>query len=458
MRLLPPLLALVFGLGLAVPIQAAEELRGTVLGAASDGTLYLRGEGGAWRVTSVTDLSIAVGDRLVCTVQPAADPWGRAWRALRVTRDGPGPPPPPRRLHPGETLVAEQQFDLVQVDALLVDTLQVRDDQDVARNGVWLQCAMDGRSFRARLNDHPDGAMLAGLRHGSLLRLTGICELRRGADGRLVGFQLRLRDGRDVVVLHTASWWSAERLAWLLALAASLGVWAITIIWRLRRRVSHQELTIRRQQAHEAVLEERQRIARDLHDTLEQELVGVRLHLDAAEARLDAAPVEVRRILRAARALLDRSQEEARLTIRELHRPESVDPALDEVLRAQLGPLFADTGVELVVAVDGVMRPLNRRRAWQLQRIAQEAVTNALKHARPRQVRIALTFAAESFHIRIEDDGSGCDPGLLDQPPEGHFGVRGMRERARRLGAAIAFTTSQAGGTAVVVSCPYGTT
>ncbi len=202
------------------------------------------------------------------------------------------------------------------------------------------------------------------------------------------------------------------------------------------------------EQAREAaVLGERNRIARDIHDTLAQGFTGVVVNLEAAarSLRKDNARVALEHIEHArdlARSCLD----EARLSVRAL-RPESASASLAEALRAQV-ERFGPLGINAALEMEGEPAVLERRAEAELLRIAQESVTNVLKHAQARTVRIRLAWSVECVTLAIADDGRGFDP----HAHHDGFGLIGMHERACRIGAALRVDAAPGLGTRVETS------
>lgn len=198
-----------------------------------------------------------------------------------------------------------------------------------------------------------------------------------------------------------------------------------------------------------AVLEERNRIARDIHDTLAQGFTGVVVNLEASSRALkkDSVGVALEHIEHA-QQLAQAGLEEARLSVRALRPEASADLglALDALLAR-----IKDTGsIEATLNVVGTRRGLTREAEVELARIAQESVTNVLKHAHAGHVRLTLDFAADSVSLSIADDGGGFDKKARHEG----FGLIGMRERAERLGASLSIETYPGGGTTVRVALP----
>ncbi len=198
-----------------------------------------------------------------------------------------------------------------------------------------------------------------------------------------------------------------------------------------------------------AVLAERNRIARDIHDTLAQGFTGVILQLQAAEDALvsgDAAPVKthISRASELARSALA----EARRSVRAV-RPKVLEAqALPAALDAMVRKIARDTRIEPKVSVAGQPRPLAEECEDEIIRIVQESLTNTIKHANARRFEVKILFEPHSTQLQILDDGKGFDPTL----PHDGFGLIGMRERARRIGGDLTIASSPGKGSEIRVA------
>jgi PAS domain S-box-containing protein len=200
-------------------------------------------------------------------------------------------------------------------------------------------------------------------------------------------------------------------------------------------------------------LEERTRIAQELHDTLLQTFISASLHLNGA--LLDVAedsPVkpQFERILQ----LMNQGIEEGRNAISGLRSSDSDDssdlvPALSRIKRE----LEIPSGIDFRFTVVGLPKPLPQPIEEEIYRIAREALVNAFRHSCARRVECVLEYADNDLHLRIGDDGCGIDPRMLQGGRDGHWGLTGMRERATRIGGVLEIS-SGAAGTEVHLSIP----
>jgi signal transduction histidine kinase len=222
-------------------------------------------------------------------------------------------------------------------------------------------------------------------------------------------------------------------------LACTGGVgFAIWGAWQLRLR------TLRRH--FEAVLGERARIARELHDTVLQSMAGVALDLEAIARKADgsrAANEELRRVRRE----LEGHIAEARQSIYDLRSATSEPLMLPEALQASAEQVVQNEDVRFELAVTGEPRPCSREVEDQLVRIAQEALRNAVRHGKPNAIQVQLAYEPDALRLRVSDDGRGFDPDVPTNGPR--WGLMGMQERAKRIGGSLIIQSRPGAGTAV---------
>ena len=204
-----------------------------------------------------------------------------------------------------------------------------------------------------------------------------------------------------------------------------------------------------------AVLGERNRLAREIHDTLAQGFTGIVLQLEAAEQVLTESPDEVRRHLERARDLARECLAEARRTVWNLVPKALEDQTLHKAIEKEIGE-FGHDGPETVhFSLDGTPRTLPQEVQTAVLRICQESLTNVRKHARANEVTIDLTYRPDSVSLMIVDDGAGFDTGsALEGEGRGGFGLIGMRQRATLLKGALDVISGPGAGTTIKVVIP----
>src|SRR5919202_1561161 len=200
-----------------------------------------------------------------------------------------------------------------------------------------------------------------------------------------------------------------------------------------------------------AGLEERQRLAREMHDSVTQSLYGISLYAEAAGRALadgesESAAANMREIGETTREALA----ETRLLLFELRPPLLEEQGLAAALRTRLQAVESRAGLEVEFECHGQGR-LALDQEQELFRLAQEALNNVLKHAHARRVQVCLELAADRAVLEVADDGAGFEPALGGG---GGFGLPGMRERAERLGGTLQIESAPGAGTRVRVEVP----
>ncbi|HJX29807.1 MAG TPA: GAF domain-containing sensor histidine kinase [Thermoanaerobaculia bacterium] len=215
--------------------------------------------------------------------------------------------------------------------------------------------------------------------------------------------------------------------------------------------VAVERARLHAQRLEAAQTEERNRLAREIHDTIAQDFSAIAFQLEAAEALLaqGAEPVRVQRSVTAALGLARKGLEEARRSVLDLRAAPLEGRTLPEALAA-LAAEAGSAGLAVTFASEG---PAALPSAIEvgLYRIAQEALQNALRHAAASRIALRLQAAPDRVHLTVEDDGRG-----FDGAPEGsRFGLIGMRERARLLGGTFRVESSPGAGTRVTAEVPH---
>ena len=200
-------------------------------------------------------------------------------------------------------------------------------------------------------------------------------------------------------------------------------------------------------------LVERERIARELHDTLLQGVLSASMQLDLAEDQVpedSPAKPRLRRVLQMMRQVI----EEGRDALRGLrtHDAESGNLA---VAFSRMGREFAiDEKIQYRVIAQNAARPLRPQIRDDVYRIGREAIVNAFMHGKASSVEVAIEYAGRYFRMLVSDDGCGMDPHVLDGGREGHWGLAGMRERSESIGADLRLRSRVGAGTEVELTIP----
>lgn len=225
----------------------------------------------------------------------------------------------------------------------------------------------------------------------------------------------------------------------------------------IQRQRTQQALIKADDAKHAAILEERNRMAGELHDTLAQSFTGISLQLEVAKPLLEHDPPAVSAILNHLKDLAEAGLAAARQSVWALYPAAATDYAdLAQLLYESLEVMSRNTATQIEVNVHGNSSPLPTFMSMNLLRIGQEALTNALKHAQAQAITIDLTYEGDpqtgrSILLNIADDGCGFTPPTAPDTINGGFGLVSMSERCNRIGAQLSITSAPGEGTRVLV-------
>jgi signal transduction histidine kinase len=332
-------------------------------------------------------------------------------------------------------------------------------------HGTRLFVQSGGAVTAAEIGSEMSAGPLSMLRQGSEVRLTGVCATELSSSWpaqdipRITGFRLLLRTPDDIVVTHLASWWTAEHL-WK-ALTGLFAVFVLALIWALylRRKVDQERSAlVAKEHASEAAraefaatIRERERLAADLHDTLEQALTGVAFQLETMNRLREHPPELSHRHLFLARQILSGSREDVRRSVWNLRSNVLEGRLLREALEYIASGLVEGSGIAVTTGGTGEENELPDLIAGNLLMLAKECITNALKHSSPTLIHLDVDYEPDLVTLTVTDDGCGFDLEQAKGPHQGHFGLQGMRERSLRLGGDLEINSSPGGGTKVII-------
>ena len=290
------------------------------------------------------------------------------------------------------------------------------------------------------------------------LQITGVCDLAPGAGVLLLAnrpttFALLVARTEDLVVLQAPPWWNRDRLLYV-AIAVGIGLlltisWALTLRYRveIRSRQLNDEMRARAdvEVAFSAISTERKRLAAELHDSLEQNLTGVALQLEATVMSLTDKPLS----LITAQNILAQSRAEVRRAVWDLNTDANEECDLLARMRTLIQHLQLGQTAVITLHDEGIPRSINGLTTHHMTRIVQEAVHNALRHGRATEITIKIHFLTTELLLQVIDNGCGFDLALVEGPPTGHFGLQSLRERARKIGGIMVVTSSPGAGTII---------
>jgi len=426
---------------------------GVVLAAFGADLVFLQQGERAFAVRLGRPATLMPGERVTVVGFPAMDRFSASVvdAELLTQEAGPAPEPlvidtleelygKPREPHPGK-----HDGRLVRITGIVRDAFK-------SEEGTTLLVQGGDRTMQIRV---PDGTEIPS--NGALVQITGICQVETAVIGP--GFasrpgliSVRATAPEALKVLRTPPWWTPRRL--IIMLAALAGITLLAGLWIavLRRQVRRQTDALRHRIEAEAALEERQRIAREFHDSLEQELAGVSLRLDALATRIsDEKGIG---LVSASRNLVSRIQVETRDLISDLRDSAETAGDLQTALAAVAARHSSDGDVLVRVETKGALPLLPAATVHDLRMIARESVNNARKHGRASHVVIEAEVLPDRLVMRIADNGCGFDAATAVHGRRGHFGCAGMRERGRKIGAEVTWQSTLQKGTTVEVTLP----
>jgi signal transduction histidine kinase len=346
------------------------------------------------------------------------------------------------------------------------------------------------RVFTAQAETSEPNPALNSIPPGSLIEVSGVCLLQSAEDGTIQSFQILLPAAYDVRVLFRPGWFTSEHLLYTLLVALVVIIvgtsWTImvtkrnsalkhlirqreldqkelqkahdTLEWRVKERTEQLkfQITARKeaQVQSKATLTERTRLAKELHDTIEQTMTGITLQLNTVGKLLQQDPEAATHHLGLIRNMVRMSRVDLRRSVWDLRSRELEQFDLCKAVYISANRIASNAGIRVEVETKGNIRPLPEVVEETLLRICQETVTNTVKHSGANSVKIELEFGTKNIVLEIKDDGSGFTPENCAGPNDGHFGLLGMAERAKRLGGQILISSAPGSGTVVRVELP----
>lgn len=419
--------------------QGLVETRGVVTLIENATTLIVQSGLYGARINLLNPSSVAsVGDTVSLTGLAESDGYfvGLRYANLSISDEEEESPLPAPDLDP---LSRDQAFQLVEVSGKLIEK---------GRSLINLQVneALVPVSI-------PDAAGARLPSEGSELLIRGVKLVDADERGEVRSTMVAVRHSDDIEVLAVPSWWTPARYWTAILILASGTLLFLAWLLALNRRVNQQTELIKSQIESNATLEERNRIARELHDTLSQGFSGVGYQLASVSNHLTTDPEKARSKLSAARQMVEHSLAEARESLIGLRIPggaESLDFPVATFAAARARCEEVEVAFRSEPFDPASFPKLPSETAYACHRIVLEAVTNALRHSGASEVQVEIKAANGKANIIVSDNGSGFSTSAL--PPEGHFGIQGMKERAQQLGAALRIHSSPSCGTSVEVS------
>jgi len=295
---------------------------------------------------------------------------------------------------------------------------------------------------------------LEGAANVNVVGCSRLASLVDGTDGLRyhASVPLYASHGKKLGVLNVAGTEWRQLSAGDLRLLATIGDLLSIAIERARLFARSRQM---------GALEERSRLAREIHDTLGQSLAAITLQMETADTLFESsaeAPEfssisEIWAIVRTALELSRSGLQEARSAVLDLRAAPLEGRTLAEAIRVLLDEFQERTGLDAQYHLVGEHQPLPLRLEVGIYRIAQEALANIEQHAQAGQVTIELVMTPGSLNLTVKDDGRGFQPEAI---PQGHYGLIGMNERVHLMGGKLDLLSSPEAGTFLRISIPLG--
>ncbi|HEY1809442.1 MAG TPA: ATP-binding protein, partial [Acidobacteriaceae bacterium] len=432
---------------LTAPVRGKQSQLVTVRGTVSltSPTLFVQDDTGGIALPDPIAPALNLGDEVEATGAPAesGDPIGATAMLphARVRLLWDHTPAAPLSITAGQAATGNYDARLVELQGELTGMHEEADGKMLV-----LELASGAQAFRAFLPAGQSAQFYRRLTPRSLLNLRGVCTLDRRYTQGVTSFALLLRSSEDIDRVAGPPWWTPLRLA-------EIGS-AILLVCLLAQYLYSRA----KQWRWRAIVQERERLAHELHDTLAQSFAGVAFQLQGIRNGLehaDSAGIErVSQQIDLACDVVRQTHEEASLSIAMLREEWPAGKELGAALEECAASIVAGGDVRIVrkgrTEGRGVPAHIPVRVADALFHIGREAIVNSVRHADPRQIMLSIAYEVQRVVLTVEDEGRGFDPA---QQTRG-FGLRGMEKRARSIGAQLAVTSQTGKGTRVQVTAP----
>lgn len=294
----------------------------------------------------------------------------------------------------------------------------------------------------------------------STVSVVGVCVMDietwrpNAAFPKIRGFTVVPRTSDDIMILAQPPWWTPRRLFILLCILVPIVLVSIILNFILRRLVERRSRALLREQSAKLAevlrVDERTRLAAELHDSVAQDLTGISMQIETAEDLAADAPEKLRRILGTASRSLLNCRAELRDCLWDLRSHALDERNMGDAIARTLKPHLE--GIELALRFNVPRAVVSDATAHATLQIVRELATNAIRHGHAGHLRICGAIDGKRLLFSVADDGCGFDPDTAPGAAQGHFGLSGIRERIRKLGGTIDIQSSSETGTKVTVT------
>ena len=468
-------------------------VKGVVLYQRKGEDLFIRDATGGLQIKSGQIQSVAKGDVVEAVGFPAFENF------LPVLEDAtfkkvsdPQVNELPLSVPTGELLEGMHHSELITMRGTLLDRLEEQGTSPAIQPDIEtiLVLQTSNLMFTAKSETAGPSPSLKSIPIGSVIEVSGICFLQSDEAGNIKSVQILLPTANSVRMISKPGWLTPEHLLITLAIAFLVIIvgmsWVVMVTRRnsaLRYLIHERELDQKElQKAHDtlesrvkerteqlkfqitakkvaevqfkATLTERTRLAKDLHDTIEQTMTGLTLQLNTVRKLFRVDPETTTHRLELIRNMVRMCRVDLKRSIWDLRSRELEQFDLCKAVSVSANRIADNAGIRVEVETKGNVRPLPEVIEENLLRICQEAVTNAVKHSGATLIKIELEFGNQNIILKVQDNGKGFLPENCAGPNDGHFGLLGMAERAKRLDGQIFITSAPGAGTSIRAELP----
>jgi len=397
-------------------------------------TLFIQDSTGGASVPDVETTNLNIGDEVLVQGKAAPHPFSSSIYNAQVTMLWPGGVDPPFSITAFQAATGAFDGRFVELQGRLGSVIAL------TRHRTVFGFHEGEQRFQAILGPSTSGSAVPAFSKESLLRIRGVCVTDSKYTKNLVPFVILLSTVDDVKVISGPPWWSTRSLI--------TGFIAFTFLsllgYLLYIRVSQWRLR--------AVIEERLRLAHELHDTLAQSFAGIGYQLRAILKSLPDAQSTVRKQIEITSALVRQGHQEARRSISTLHIGADtlqieLLPALAQAAKRMIG----DGSIVVETSVSGNPRHIPVQVTDAIFRMGQEAIANAVRHANASRIHVHLSYDKKILHFIVEDNGLGFTPEA--SIPDG-FGLNGIRTRIHAVGGTVQICSAPGRGARLRADVP----
>ncbi len=427
----------------------------------NDGLLVIQDDTSGVQLKMSVPSKIAVGNSVEAVGFPDGQPGSLSLSQALVRKGGNNSPPAAVAISGEELYSGAYGAKIVRLAGELLG-------QKIEDGNQILELQSGQRIVRAEFLNRHSG--FKSIPAGSQVQVTGVSRPERignapvenaGGDSATASFSVLLRTPEDVAILQLPPWWVWRHAA---AIIGALGfVLVVAMLWirylrlkvaRRTRQLNEAMSKLERETEASATLAERNRLAGEIHDGLEQGLSAVMMQLDGLESKLPADPAGVARHLELARSMVRFSRTEVRHSLWDWKSPALTDKDLGSAIGDIAKQMNNGNEARVTVQVSGKAVALPTAIEHHLLRIAQEALNNAFKYSAASTINISLDYGGENVRLVVRDNGRGFDTEHVLGGSNGHFGLQNLKSRARKIGGTLKIDSVVGSGTIIEATVP----